>query len=162
MLGVLFWGGFNTALELTSSESFCISCHEMRDTVYQEYRQSVHFKTVSGVVATCPDCHVPKSLLPKLLAKVKASADIYHSLMGTIDTPEKFNARRKIMAERVWDRMQTTDSRECRSCHNQQRMSFDLQDKQASKKHQPERMALRGETCIDCHKGIAHELPDES
>ena len=28
--GILFWGGFHTALELTNTEDFCISCHEMR------------------------------------------------------------------------------------------------------------------------------------
>ena len=28
MVGVLFWGGFNTALEATNTEKFCISCHE--------------------------------------------------------------------------------------------------------------------------------------
>ena len=160
VVGVLLWGGFSTALELTNTESFCISCHEMRDTVYQEYRLSPHFNTASGVGATCPDCHVPKALLPKLVAKVKASADVYHTLMGTIDTPEKFNARRALMAERVWDIMKTTDSRECRSCHSQERMDLTLQDRQAAKKHKAERMASRGETCIDCHKGIAHKLPD--
>ena len=115
VFGVLLWGGFSTALELTNTESFCISCHEMRDTVYQEYRNSPHFKTTSGVIASCPDCHVPKPLLPKLLAKVKASADVYHTLVGSIDTPEKFNARRQLMAERVWAIMKATDSRECRN-----------------------------------------------
>lgn len=34
--GIIFWGGFNTALELTNTESFCISCHEMRENVYAE------------------------------------------------------------------------------------------------------------------------------
>ena len=25
--GIMFWGGFNTALEVTNTEAFCISCH---------------------------------------------------------------------------------------------------------------------------------------
>ena len=29
--GIIFWGGFNTALEATNTEAFCISCHEMED-----------------------------------------------------------------------------------------------------------------------------------
>ncbi len=161
MAGMLLWGGFNTLLELTNTESFCISCHEMRDTVYQEYQQSAHFKTTSGVGASCSDCHVPKALLPKLIRKVQASNDIYHTLLGTIDTPEKFEARRSVLAERVWARMEASDSRECRGCHSQDRMNLESQDKRARKKHRPERMASRGETCIDCHKGIAHTLPDE-
>ena len=39
--GVIFWGGFNTVLEMTNQEQFCISCHEMRDNVYVEYRNTI-------------------------------------------------------------------------------------------------------------------------
>jgi len=35
--GIIFWGGFNTAMEYTNTLEFCISCHEMRDTVYLEW-----------------------------------------------------------------------------------------------------------------------------
>ncbi|MDH5778369.1 MAG: NapC/NirT family cytochrome c, partial [Gammaproteobacteria bacterium] len=58
--GILFWGAFNTSLHLTNSESFCISCHEMRDYVYKEYKETIHYSNRTGVRATCPDCHVPK------------------------------------------------------------------------------------------------------
>ncbi len=160
-VGALLWNGFEQVLAYTNSEAFCISCHEMRDNVYQEFKQSQHFSNISGVAATCSDCHVPKAFLPKMVRKIRASNDIYHTLLGTVDTTEKFNARRKLLAERVWAMMKETDSRECRSCHSQQRMALDLQDKRTRKKHSPERMIKRGETCIDCHKGLAHELPDE-
>src|SRR5205814_3221681 len=29
--GVVFWGGFNTALEVTDTERFCTGCHETCD-----------------------------------------------------------------------------------------------------------------------------------
>ena len=32
--GIIFWGAFNTALELTNTEPFCTSCHEMRSNVF--------------------------------------------------------------------------------------------------------------------------------
>ena len=35
LAGIIFWGGFNTALELTNTETFCTSCHEMRDNVHR-------------------------------------------------------------------------------------------------------------------------------
>ncbi|MDP3861874.1 MAG: NapC/NirT family cytochrome c, partial [Phaeovulum sp.] len=47
--GIIFWGGFNTAMEATNTLEFCISCHEMRDTVYVEYQQSIHYSNPSGV-----------------------------------------------------------------------------------------------------------------
>lgn len=35
--GIIFWGGFNTGMEMTNREEFCIGCHEMRENVYEEY-----------------------------------------------------------------------------------------------------------------------------
>jgi hypothetical protein len=50
---VIFWGGFNTALEYTNTEQFCISCHEMEANVYEELTRTVHYSNRSGVRATC-------------------------------------------------------------------------------------------------------------
>lgn len=157
--GILFWGGFNTAMESTNSLEFCISCHEMKSTVYPEYKESIHYKNISGVQAQCPDCHVPKEWLPKVIRKIKASAEVYYWITGKIDSPEKFEAHRLELAKKVWKTMKETDSRECRGCHDFNNMQLDEQDKSARKKHK--RAIKQGETCIDCHKGIAHELPDE-
>ena len=70
--GIIFWGGFHTAMEATNTLEFCISCHEMRDTVYQEYKTTVHYKNASGVRAVCSDCHVPHEWGPKVVRKIKA------------------------------------------------------------------------------------------
>ena len=155
--GIVFWVGFNTALEETNTEAFCISCHEMKDTVYEEYRLTAHASGRSGVRASCPDCHVPKPFGPKMWAKMRASKDVYHNLLGTIDTPEKFNARRLQMAEAVWTRMKETDSRECRNCHDEQSFDYMKQNRRAAALHQEG--LNQGKTCIDCHKGISHRLP---
>ena len=157
--GIIFWGGFNTAMELTNTTEFCISCHEMKDNVYQEYKETVHFKNTSGVEATCSDCHVPKPWIYKVIRKIQATNELYHKALGSIDTPEKFNAHRWVMANRVWKAMKETDSRECRNCHKFDSMDLSEQDRTARKKHS--RAIDEGKTCIDCHTGIAHELPDE-
>lgn len=65
--GIFFWGGFNTFVEYGNSEAFCIFCHEMRSTVYEEYRQTIHYGNTSGVQAVCADCHVPKAWAPKMV-----------------------------------------------------------------------------------------------
>ncbi len=157
--GVVFWGGFNWALELTNTESFCISCHEMEVNVYEEYQETVHHTNRTGVRATCPDCHVPREWFPKVVRKIRASNELFHKAMGTIDTPEKFEAKRFELAKHVWAAMKATDSRECRNCHTLQSMALDEQTGRARRKH--EKAADKGQTCIDCHKGIAHELPEE-
>ncbi len=155
--GIIFWGGFNTAMEYTNTQAFCISCHEMRDTVYKEYQKSVHYQNPSGVRASCSDCHVPKAWGPKLVRKIQASSELYHKLLGTISTPEKFEAKRLILAERVWASMKASDSRECRNCHDKDSMDFAKQTRRAAKKMQAG--FKEGKTCIDCHKGLAHKLP---
>ena len=158
VLGIILWGGFNTILELTNREQFCISCHEMEDNVYQEYKTTIHYANRSGVRATCPDCHVPKEWIYKIKRKIEASNEIYHKLMGTIDTREKFLNERIHLAKHEWQRMKSSDSRECRNCHDFESMSIAYQKPRARKQHQ---FALQnGNTCIDCHKGIAHILPE--
>ena len=159
VFGILFWGGFHTALEMTNTLEFCTSCHEMRDTVYPEYMQTIHYSNRSGVRATCPDCHVPHEWGPKLLRKAKASFEVWGKLTGSIDTKEKFEAKRMELAGHEWARMKASNSQECRNCHNWDAMSSELQKQTPYKKHMQAR--AEGKTCIDCHKGIAHQLPKE-
>ena len=153
-IGVIFWGGFNTAMEATNTLEFCISCHEMEENVYQEYTKTIHYTNRAGVRATCSDCHVPDPWVHKVVRKIQASNEILHKILGTIDTPEKFDAKRLALARNVWRTMKATDSRECRNCHDFTTMNPKNQKGRARKQHLNAMKA--GNTCIDCHKGIAH------
>jgi nitrate/TMAO reductase-like tetraheme cytochrome c subunit len=155
--GIVFWGGFHTVVEATNTMWFCTSCHEMSH-VYEEYQQRNHYQNPTGVGATCSDCHVPDAWGPKMVRKVVASRELYHKALGSINTEEKFEAKRQELAERVWRSMIRTDSRECRNCHNWTNMDMAQQSARAVREH--ERGFAVGQTCIDCHQGIAHELPD--
>ena len=157
--GIVFWGGFNTALELTNTETFCISCHEMRDNVYQELQSTIHFTNRSGVRATCPDCHVPHQWTDKIARKMQASKEVWGKIFGTINTREKFLDLRRELAEHEWARLKANDSLECRNCHNFEYMDFTRQSGRAAAAHSIY-LANAEKTCIDCHKGIAHQLPD--
>lgn len=155
LLGASLITGFNHILEKTDTLEFCISCHSMASTVYLEYKQSTHYQNRSGIRAECSDCHVPKAYIPKIIAKLKASKDVYHTLIGSVDTAEKFAVKRLEMAQRVWKVMKETDSRECRSCHDASAMDFSLQKRRVQALHRD--AEANNETCIDCHKGIAHK-----
>lgn len=155
--GIFFWGGFNTAMEATNTMEFCISCHEMRDNVYQEYKQTIHYKNRTGVRAVCSDCHVPKDWTHKMIRKIQASAEVWGKLMGTINTKEKFEANRLRLAEHEWARMKASDSRECRNCHSFDGMDVEKQKLRGAKMHKIAQDDKQ--TCIDCHKGIAHQKP---
>ncbi|QGX96985.1 4Fe-4S ferredoxin [Roseovarius faecimaris] len=157
LAGILFWGGFHWTLEMTNSEEFCVSCHTM-ETNLGEYRETVHYNNDSGVRAVCADCHVPKEWDHKVKAKIMAVKDVYHEAIGSISTREKYEDRRLHMASIVWTKMKKSDSRECRNCHSFEYMDFTLQEDRAANEHQ--RALDEGMTCIDCHQGIAHKLPE--
>ena len=157
--GILFWGGFHTAMEATNTLEFCTSCHEMRDTVFEEYKQTIHYTNRTGVRAVCSDCHVPKDWGHKVVRKIKATGEVYGKLMGHIDTKEKFEAKRMELATNEWNQMKATDSRECRNCHSFTSMNSEKQRPRAKTQHA--KAQQEGKTCIDCHKGIAHLLPKE-
>lgn len=157
--GIIFWGAFNTALEATNTEKFCTSCHEMHSNVFEELKSTIHFSNRSGVRASCPDCHVPHNWTNKIARKMQASKEVWGHLFGTIGTREKFLDHRFALASHEWARMKANDSLECRNCHSAQSMDTTKQSPRAAEAH--ERFLFTGQkTCIDCHKGIAHKLPD--
>jgi len=158
VMGIIFWGGFNTAMEFTNSEMFCTSCHE---NLYEELQTTIHFTNRSGVRAICSSCHVPHDWTDKMARKMQASKEVWAWITGSISTPEKFEARRRTLAEHEWHRLKANDSLECRNCHEFDYMDFTRQSTRASTQHSTA-LASGEKTCIDCHKGIAHQLPDMS
>lgn len=160
-VGAAGLGTLNFVIHETSSLEFCISCHEMENYVFQDYKKTSHYQNASGVRAVCADCHLPEAWGPKVLRKTqKGFTEIPAKILGTISTQEKFEAKRLEMAERVWHEMKESDSQECRNCHNLEHMALDKQSRTAGKRHTMERKLEKGETCIDCHKGIVHPLPE--
>jgi cytochrome c-type protein NapC len=155
--GILMAAGA-AGLAWTNTEKFCISCHEMRDNVYAEFKGTIHDTNRTGVRAVCSDCHVPREPIPMLIRKVEATFELWGKLTGTIATREKFQAKRYELAKRVWTRMKKTDSLECRNCHHADAMNSDLQSEKAKSRHA--RGKAEGKTCIDCHFGIAHNEPE--
>jgi cytochrome c-type protein NapC len=145
-------------LAVTSTEEFCIGCHEMRENVYKEYQGTVHDTNRTGVRAICTNCHVPHEPVPLILRKMRATLEVIGHIRGVIDTREKFQEHRAMLAERVWTRMLETDSHECRNCHTFEKMDKEKQTEKAQTRHAKAR--AEGWTCIECHYGIAHEEPE--
>ena len=160
VMGIVFWGGFHTAMEATNTEEFCISCHEMRDNVYEELKQTVHWSNRTGVRATCPDCHVPHDWSYKVARKMQATKEFWGHLFGSIDTREKFEAKRLELAQHEWQRLSANGSLECRQCHDYASMQWEKMSEKAQ--FYMAKAADKNQSCIDCHKGIAHELPADA
>jgi trimethylamine-N-oxide reductase cytochrome c-type subunit TorC len=159
VLGAALLAGGATVMHKTSDTEFCVSCHSMQQPL-AEYQGSVHFQNPKGIRAECADCHVPHKPMDYLTTKVMALKDVWGEMTGKIDTPEKYEAHKLAMAQSVWDTLKKNDSATCRSCHSYEAMDVLAQRPEARQEHP---VAIKkGETCIDCHKGVAHILPDMS
>ncbi|WP_428776568.1 NapC/NirT family cytochrome c [Vibrio sp.] len=145
---------FQGVMVASNQNAFCFSCHLKIDTIVQEYKASPHYISEDKVLATCADCHVPHDFVNKMKVKIMATADIFHMLQGTI-TKENFEDHRPRMAQHVWDMMLENDSANCRACHVGDNFDLSKQPQRARLNH--EQMEKRGETCINCHTGIAHK-----
>ena len=145
-------------LAWTNTEAFCIGCHEMRDNVYAEFKGTIHDINRSGVRAICSDCHVPREPGALIVRKMRATFELWGHMTGIVDTKEKFEAHRSMLAQRVWRRMKETDSLECRNCHKRESMDPAKQSDKAKSRHA--KGLAEGKTCIDCHFGIAHKEPE--
>jgi len=139
---------------------FCISCHIMEATVFEEYKSTSHYSNASGVRATCADCHVPDrhsagEVASYLSVKLGAARFLYGWATGRMSDPEQLEASREQLAERVWTRMRADDSLACRRCHDEGAMNLSLQTARARELHTSGKE--EGKTCIDCHDdGLAH------
>ncbi|MBF0402192.1 MAG: NapC/NirT family cytochrome c [Magnetococcales bacterium] len=165
LAGFVFFIVFHFGMSATNNMNLCISCHEM-DGVYQEYKKSLHYSNRVGVQATCADCHVPHGKtfpdwVSKFLVKLEVgSKDIYHHAMGTYPDRAAFEKKRWDLAQNVINSMKSRDSKECRGCHSLEAMDLTAQSKSASNRHK-KMMEAGGKTCVDCHTGVAHTMPEE-
>jgi cytochrome c-type protein NapC len=162
VVGVGGWLVFNGVIHATGTNEFCgTACHSHAAFIYPDHRNSVHYANASGVKATCSDCHIPKEFFPKLWVKAKAGTfDAYSEYVkGTISTPEKYEQELPRLYEQVRAAMKANDSKACRNCHDFTPEVLQAQPPKAARNHREYRQ--RGQTCIDCHEGVAHSVPGE-
>jgi len=157
VVGIAGWLTFDWTLHATSTDAFCTSCHEMQIPLAQVQKTS-HYNNRTGTNVGCSDCHVPQEFLPKMVRKVEAAREVWGSITGIIDTPEKYAAHAPAMKAREIARLKANDSQECRNCHQAEHMLSVIQTSKAQRFHRALKNNRR--TCIDCHAGIAH--PDNS
>jgi nitrate/TMAO reductase-like tetraheme cytochrome c subunit len=159
--GAAALGGVNWVVHETSSTGFCFACHSHQQFIRPEYEASSHFKNAVGVRAGCSDCHLPHDNWFELMyTKALVSTDVIRELAGKISTAEKYEAHRGEMAQKVWKQMLANDSKFCRGCHSFTAMDFKAQGGMPARMHA--KAMQSGQTCIECHRGIVHTLPENA
>ena len=152
--------GTQVMVAATGTDEFCGgACHSMQ-WVAKEHKASAHHVNRTGVQAGCHDCHIPHQYPAILFYKAKAGiTDAIGEMRGVISTEEKFKKERLKMAKSVWAEYKETNSANCRTCH---KITAEIVAKQKEFVRPMHQQFLAGTaTCIDCHKGVGHEAPDE-
>jgi len=139
----------------TSSEVFCTSCHSM-ELAAEPYRESTHYLPVSGVRASCGDCHVSPGVFAATWDHILGGKDLFRQMFGAdYDDPvvNALHLPEAAFSARDWFRR--NDSHTCRRCHEQDAIVGKRADTLAI--HREE---TKGKTCVDCHINLVHrEVP---
>ncbi|MCK5895259.1 MAG: NapC/NirT family cytochrome c [Cocleimonas sp.] len=116
----------------------CDTCHTQQAS---EFQASIHYSNRSGVQASCINCHAGK------VHKEGAKSS------KVVKKP------RLEMAANEWKRLQKNNSKECKTCHSPLAMDLAKQEPRSVARH--EKSFNAGNTsCVSCHQGISHYLPD--
>lgn len=153
LLGVAGVLALHTTLEATSTDAFCLSCHN-HAIPDRQHQLTIHYRNPHGVVAGCADCHIQHEFVPKMTRKIEAAREVWGHFRGVIDTEEKYLAHQPVMRERELARFRASDSATCRSCHDVARMDLEAQGPKARREHAA--LAAGGKTCVDCHDDAGH------
>ena len=162
---VAFYAG-QTTLHATSTDAFCMTCHS-NHSVQDEVLASVHGDNAAGIVVHCRDCHLPRESFAYLKKKIAVSPDLWRFLTTPdFNTQEHLEEHRLEWAELTHNYLRSIDSSTCRACHSRvdddnppehlSRMAVGMHT--MNKNRAPEER----QTCIDCHKGVAHPYPSEA
>lgn len=142
-----------------SSNRFCATgCHVMEATVSQEYQQSAHWNTRTGVRPKCADCHVSESLTAAMWDHLVGTRELFSFLFKGIRTPEAFEQVRAEGADRVRLAMLGNDSKNCRRCHVME--AIKPEKKRGERQHAEAQE--KGITCIACHYNLVHKEVEPS
>jgi len=139
VMGLLMVFGLFSAVSATdvSKNDKCATCHVKQA---QDYEQSVHYINRSGVQAGCANCHAGKK----------------HKDENSTDTNVK--TPRIDMAVSEWKRLAENSSKECKTCHTPMAMDYRKQEPRSVARH--EEGFEDNDSCVRCHKGISHHLPN--
>lgn len=159
VMGAFFVAVVDFTDYIFSHNTFCGNvCHVMESTVYEELQESEHWKTETGVQATCADCHVDGRLTFAMVDHFIGTGELFTWLTNDFSKPGSFEKFRPAGANRERFKLLENDSKGCRSCHVMEA----IQPKRNAGKSEHQLAQEEGITCIVCHYNLVHKPVEPS
>lgn len=153
-LGILFSFSIKKTFTLTSTDSYCASCH-IHPHVTQSWKKSTHYINSSGIKVHCVECHLPPQGEGYYLAKIKTGTkDLWGKLFkDSVDFNWEFKSRPENAVHFVYEAS-------CIHCHQN---LFPLTLTKAGEDahlYYSEKKKTDKLHCINCHISVGHYDPD--
>lgn len=151
-IGILAAVTGNKAIEYTSTDEFCASCH-VHPHVFESWKLSTHYDNKGGIQVHCVDCHLPPKGEGYLYQKARLGIkDIYGVLFK--DSAE-FNWEAKRTVEKA---QHFTFKASCVKCHaNLFPLKLNKEGQDAHLYYTQNEATLE---CINCHLNVGHYDPN--
>ncbi|HJZ41737.1 MAG TPA: SUMF1/EgtB/PvdO family nonheme iron enzyme [Bacteroidales bacterium] len=153
LAGIIIIGAGSVAVNKTSTDEYCNSCHEIHPHSTTSWKQSVHYVTKSGTHTGCVACHLPPHGEGYLMAKAVTGA---RDLWGKwTKDPESFDWEEKGSIEHARKHVYEAS---CLACH-ENLFPHEL-TKEGEDAHLYYTSASRPADlhCINCHLNAGHYI----
>ncbi len=155
LLGIILLWGSGKAIEATSTDEYCNSCH-VHPQADISWKRSVHYDTRSGTHTHCVDCHLPPKGEGYLKHKIRTG--VHDVLAHWFKDSADFNWDAKSKLENA---VHHTFDISCNKCH------ANLFPIQLTKKGSDAHLYYLSQTekgidiqCINCHLNAGHYDPN--
>jgi nitrate/TMAO reductase-like tetraheme cytochrome c subunit len=139
----------------TSTNAFCTSCHSMGFQAEDPYfKRSAHRSNSKGVLASCGDCHIPKTnwFVETYVKATSGARDVFSELTHNFKDPKVWAAHRAKLTEETQAWLRRQDSVTCGGCHDANAINPKSEDGRTSHAM----LKQGGVTCVDCHVNLVH------
>ncbi len=156
IIGVLLVAAFDTTMNTTSSNEYCMSCHT-HEQADLDWKKSPHYLSHSGVMTDCAACHLPPKedgLLKYYMAKSKMGAkDLWAKMTQDTDKIDWESKRSLENARKI------VYNSSCEKCHVNLYPEGISDDGITAHLYYDDNAKKFGLDCISCHLNVGHYMP---
>ena len=156
IIGALLVAAFDTTMNKTSSNEYCMSCHT-HEQADLDWKKSPHYLSHSGVMTDCAACHLPPKedgLLKYYIAKSRIGAkDIWTKWTKDTDKIDWESKRSLENARKI------VYNSSCEKCHVNLYPEGISDDGITAHLYYEENAKKLGLDCVSCHLNVGHYMP---